>query len=295
MSLELDKNGKVMQFFAPNAEHPAGVYYPRFAEISPVTDGVVSYDGGGDINIFAGEVLAVPRSIEAMDISVAFRSSGKIATYPYIPPKITEHPQSQLVDSGGTATLVVVADSNATDYQWFKDGAWVDGATSPTLTISDADVNDEGTYFCRVSNVRGSVDSTTVRVGIRIEGFDVTIEYKDFSQSQDGSAMRSGFLDVAHSGAAGDCSPRDFTYDGETHTVIEISATEANNEIRFRVTDVTVLLPNQLRLITPNIGIMATLTRNEPSSGYVGVNAEMADYLRRHAGETQELSIALVP
>lgn len=295
MSLELDKNSKVMQFFAPDAEHASGIYYPSFAVISPVSDGVVSYNGEGDINVFMGEVLAVPRRVLSMDISVAFRSSGKIADIPFAKPTIKKQPQSQLVDSGGSTSLQVEADANATDFQWFKDGSWVDGATSPTLDISNADVDDEGVYFCRVSNARGHIDSASVRVGIRIEGFDVTIEYKDFSQSQNGSAMRSGFLDVAHAGAAGDCSPREFTYDGETHTVIEISGAESNNEIRFRVTDVTVLLPNQLRLITPNMGLMATLTRNVETSGYIGINAEMTDYLRRHAGETQELSIALVP
>lgn len=294
MSLELDKNSRAMQFFAPNSEQSAGTYFPKFAVISPVADGVVSYDEGGDITIFSGEILAVPRSVISMSVSVGFRSSGKIADIPFSPPKIKTQPQSQLVDSNGTATLTVEADLNATDYQWFKDGSWVDGATSQVLIINNASVNDEGVYFCRVSNARGHVDSVSVRVGIRIEGFDVTIEYKDFSQSQDGSAMRSGFLDIPHAGAAGDCSPRQFSYDGETHTVIEISGAESNNEIRFRVTDVTLLLPDELRLITPNIGIMATLTRNVETSGYIGVNAEMADYLRRHAGETQELSIALV-
>lgn len=293
--LELDRNGKVMQFFAPNAEHASGVYYPRFAVISPISDGVVSYNGGSDISIFMGEVLSVPRDVDKMDISVDFRSSGKISNQPLVKPKIIKQPQSELVDSGGAATLEVEADSNTTDYQWFKNGAWVDGATSPTLSITNADMDDEGTYFCRVSNRLGHVDTTTVRIGIRIEGFDVTIEHKDFSQSQNGSAVRSGFLDVAHAGAAGDCSPRQFAYGGETHTVIEISGAEANNEIRFRVADISLLSPNELRLITPNVGLMATLTRSVQTSGYIGVNADMADYLRRHAGETQELSIALVP
>jgi len=293
--LELDKNSKVMQFFAPDAERVAGVYYTNFAVISPVSDGVVSYDGKEDISIFMGEVLAVPRSVISLDISVNFRSSGKLSSTPLYAPKITKQPQSQLTEEGGDVTLEVGADSNATDFQWFKDGSWVEGAQSTALVISDVNHDDEGVYFCRVSNAKGVVDSDAVRVGIRVEGFDTTIEYKDFSQSQNGSAMRSGFLDVAHAGAAGDCSPREFTYDGETHTVIEISGAESSNEIRFRVADVTVLLPNQLRLFTPNMGLMATLTRNVETSGYIGVNAEMTDYLRRHAGETQELSIALVP
>lgn len=294
MSLEIDKNGKLMQFFAPDAEHTAGVHYPKFAIISPVTDGVVSYDGGNDINIFMGEVLAVPRHVLSMDVSVAFRSSGKISATPLSRPEIKKHPESQLVEAGGNVELEVIADANATDFQWFKDGAWVDGATSSILSISNAAVSDEGVYFCRVSNARGEVDTNTVRVGIRVAAFDVTIEYKDFSESQSGTAMRSGFFDAPHAGAAGDCVPREFTYNSETHTVIELSGSEANNEIRFRVTDVSILLPDQLRLFTPNMGIMATLTRNESTSGYIGVNAEMKDYLRRHAGETQELSIALV-
>ncbi|ENC6723360.1 immunoglobulin domain-containing protein [Vibrio harveyi] len=294
MTLELDKNSRVMQFFAPDAEHPAGVYYPKNLTISPVSDGVVSYDGGSDINIFMGEILAVPRHVISMDISTDFRSAGKVSDIPLSLPTIKTQPQSELVDAGGAVTLQVIADANATEYQWFKDGEWVGGATSEILSITDADESDEGVYFCRVSNPRGSVDTATARIGIRVASFDVTIEYKDFSEPQNGSAMRSGFLDVPHAGAAGDCVPREFTYDGETHTVIELSGSEANNEIRFRVTDVSILLPEQLRLFSPNMGVMATLTRNVQSSGYIGVNSEMKDYLRRHAGETQEMSIALV-
>ena len=45
-------------------------------------------------------------------------------------------------------------------YQWTKNGADLEEATSPVLTLADVQVPDSGTYGVRVSNPNGSVTSS---------------------------------------------------------------------------------------------------------------------------------------
>jgi len=77
------------------------------------------------------------------------------------PPNITTHPGTSAVCAGSTAQLFVVATGDAPlTYQWFDIFFLpVPGATSATLSITNAQEGDEGLYFCTVSNNIGSADS----------------------------------------------------------------------------------------------------------------------------------------
>ncbi|MFI3276626.1 immunoglobulin domain-containing protein [Vibrio sp.] len=293
MGIAKDRYGVAMPFFAPEQQLNAGAYFVQFAVLSTLESGEVIYNGSDTIQVLAGEVIAVPRNILSVECSVDFRAAGKFATTPFEIAKITKQPVSALVGSGDSATLTAHVDANATDLQWFKDGAWVNGETSNTMTIASVGLQDEGEYFLRVENIRGHIDTTPVRIGLVVETLDVTFETKDFSSTQDGSAIRTGYLDVPHSGAAGDCQPPVFDYGSETHQIWEISAND-DNQIRFTVRDIDALTARQLRLFTPNAGIMATLTRSTEESGYIGVNQSMAEYFKSHNGETQAMSIGFL-
>ena len=293
MGITKDRYGVAMPFFTPEQQLSAGTYYVQFAVISTVEAGEVIYNGGDRIQVLAGEVIAVPRGVISVEVSVDFRAAGKFSTTPLEIPKIKKQPESALVASGDSATLTAHVDANATDLQWFKGGSWVDGETSNTLTIASVAPSDEDTYFLRVSNERGHIDSTTVRVGIVVETLDVTFETKDFGSTQDGSAIRTGYLDAQHAGAAGDCNPTEFSYDSETHQIWQISAND-DNQIRFTVRDISLLTASELRLFTPNAGIMATLTRSTAENGYIGVNQSMAEYFKSHNGETEAMSIGFL-
>ena len=292
MGITKDRHGASMPFFSPEREYTAGTYFIQFAVISPVEDGTITYNGVDTLQVFTGEVIAVPMNILSFECSVDFRASGKFSDTPFSLPKIKKEPVSSITAAGDNVELSVSVDANATSLQWFKDGAWVDGETSAILSITSVSASDEGVYFCRVENNLGHIDSTAVRVGIATHAFDVTFETKDFSSNQ-GGVIRTGYLDAAHQGAAGDCVPPTFDYDSETHQIWEISAAEGDF-IRFTVRDIALLTPTQLRLFTPNAGLMATLTRNTGESGYVGVNADMANYFRQHNGDTQSMPIAFV-
>jgi hypothetical protein len=73
-------------------------------------------------------------------------------------PVITDQPDSVSVPQGETITLSVTA-SNATSYQWLKNGEIIPGATGPTLTLTNFQASDADTYTVVVTNSSGSVTS----------------------------------------------------------------------------------------------------------------------------------------
>lgn len=82
------------------------------------------------------------------------------------PPAITQQPTNQTVNEGGTLTLSVIA-TNATGYQWKKDGEGIPSATSATYTKQSVAPSDAGSYTCVVSGEAGTSvtsDAATVTV-----------------------------------------------------------------------------------------------------------------------------------
>ena len=76
-------------------------------------------------------------------------------------PHILAQSPSQTIATGGSVTLAVaVTGSGALSYQWRKDGAAINGATGATLTISNAQSSDAGSYVVVVTNSAGSATST---------------------------------------------------------------------------------------------------------------------------------------
>lgn len=81
-------------------------------------------------------------------------------------PTIVDQPSSQTLAVGGTAIFAVTASGSPTlAYQWQKNqtnlsnGGHYSGATTATLTISNADINDVAGYRCVVSNAYGTATS----------------------------------------------------------------------------------------------------------------------------------------
>jgi hypothetical protein len=82
-------------------------------------------------------------------------------------PNITGLPANQTKVVGQTATFTVVASgATALSYQWktngvdLVNGGSISGATSPTLTITNVQKADAGTYTVAVSDVAGSLDAS---------------------------------------------------------------------------------------------------------------------------------------
>ncbi|WBY53688.1 tail protein [Escherichia phage REP10] len=80
-------------------------------------------------------------------------------------PEITQQPTNQTVNEGGTLTLSVIA-TNATGYQWKKDGSDIPSATNATYSKSGVLPADAGSYTCVVTGAGGSVTSNAATVTV---------------------------------------------------------------------------------------------------------------------------------
>ena len=82
-------------------------------------------------------------------------------------PTIQEQPQSQKVDVFSAATFSVTASGRpAPNYQWYFDGAVINGATGSSYSLASVQTTNAGTYTVTVTNAMGSVTSTPATLTI---------------------------------------------------------------------------------------------------------------------------------
>ena len=80
-------------------------------------------------------------------------------------PVVVAQPAAQSTVFGGTISLAVSANSSAPSwYQWFKDGAPLQGATKATLQVNIVAQSALGSYTAVISNAGGSVTSNAATV-----------------------------------------------------------------------------------------------------------------------------------
>jgi len=120
-------------------------------------------------------------------------------------PVITQHPVAQLVDAGATVELVADAQSvSPAVFQWYKSADGVrDPETDPTvgapasdgvLTLTNVQVDDEGYYYCVVSNDSG-VEVMTNAVLLEIKRLKAWYAFEndltDSAEDNDGTAIKA--------------------------------------------------------------------------------------------------------
>ena len=74
-------------------------------------------------------------------------------------PAIATQPTAQAAGAGGTAVFSVTT-TNATGYQWQRNGATIFGATTSTLTLPNVQAAHAGNYTCIVANAAAAVASS---------------------------------------------------------------------------------------------------------------------------------------
>jgi hypothetical protein len=86
-----------------------------------------------------------------------------------VPPVISSQPQGQTNVAGSNVTFSVTATGGVLSYQWKFNGSPIAGATSSTLTITNIQPANSGTYTVMVTNVAGMVtsDPAILRVLVR--------------------------------------------------------------------------------------------------------------------------------
>jgi len=83
------------------------------------------------------------------------------------PATIRQQPASVVVNPGANVTFTIDATSNTPiSYQWRKDGVPIPGATNPSLTIFNAQLEDDALYDVVVTDGIGSVVSAPALLGI---------------------------------------------------------------------------------------------------------------------------------
>ncbi|HEX8557077.1 MAG TPA: pectinesterase family protein [Pyrinomonadaceae bacterium] len=82
------------------------------------------------------------------------------------PPSITTQPADTTVRVGSPAGLSVAAAGDGLFYQWFRDGALIQGATGASLGFAPAQVSDAAVYTVVVSNASGSTTSAPARLSV---------------------------------------------------------------------------------------------------------------------------------
>lgn len=114
------------------------------------------------------------------------------------PPSITQQPTNQTVNEGGTLTLSVVA-SNATGYQWKKDGEDISSATSATYTKQSVAPSDAGSYACVVSG-DGGTSVTSDAATVTVNALPVITQQPTNQEITEGETLT---LNVVATGATG--------------------------------------------------------------------------------------------
>lgn len=91
------------------------------------------------------------------------------------PPYLSLQPVSQAVNEGSRVLFHLEAEGAAPlAYQWYHNGAALDGATQADLILSSAGAADAGIYAARVSNAHGSVTSSSALLTLGIA--DVVVD-----------------------------------------------------------------------------------------------------------------------
>ena len=103
-----------------------------------------------------------PRLLAATNVTTWF-----YGWIPALAPNIVSPPTNLTVNAGNTAAFNVSATGIPdTSYQWLKNGTNLDGQTSATLTISNANAFDIGAYSVVVANASGSVTSSVAMLNV---------------------------------------------------------------------------------------------------------------------------------
>lgn len=110
--------------------------------------------------------ISVVQLSDAGSYTVAVTNAGGTTTSSaatltvYAQPSITQQPASISVPTGGQATFTVVGiGSPVPTYQWAKDYSPIAGATNATLTLTNVQASDAGSYTVALTNLRGSIGS----------------------------------------------------------------------------------------------------------------------------------------
>ena len=119
-------------------------------------------------------------SVTVSNIAGGIISSNAILTINTNPvaPVFTLQPVSQVVVVGSTASFTALAAGTAPiSYQWSKDSTPISGATSSTLTLTNVQTTDDGSYTVTASNAVNTATSAPAQLTVTTT---VPVAYSDY-------------------------------------------------------------------------------------------------------------------
>src|ERR1019366_7637789 len=117
------------------------------------------------------------RALSATEIAAIYAAgvSGKCALPPSAP-YIYAQPANQVVTVGGSVTFSVgVAGTPPLSYQWSFGGAALDGATNASLTLTNVQTSQAGTYSVVITNVEGTASSSNATLSVNFRPASVRV------------------------------------------------------------------------------------------------------------------------
>lgn len=123
--------------------------------------------GAGSIYPFAGDLdeVAIYNTVLTPAQIAAHYGLGRYSTD--TAPFFSRQPASQTILVGNNAALAAQAEgSPLLNYQWFKNGQALPGATNPTLTFTGATFSDNGVYYVTAQNGVGSATSQNATLAV---------------------------------------------------------------------------------------------------------------------------------
>ena len=108
---------------------------------------------------------AVPTGLSDA-VAISAGDYHNLVLFTEIAPFLTTPPANVSVPIGSGFTLGVSASGNPLNYQWFRNGEAMEGATNATYEIFTSNIYDAGVYSVKVSNSLGEVTSAAAAVNV---------------------------------------------------------------------------------------------------------------------------------
>ena len=193
--------------------------------------------------------------------SVGFQSRGfalsalKLIEAVEEAPVILTQPESVVADLGDTVSFIVGASGFPLDFQWFRDGLAIPGATSAryTFTVTQADV--DAMFTVRVSNDLGTDNSQAATVVLIVSPVQLVPWNQTWRYDRSASNLGTSWREIAFGDAAWPAGPGPLGFPANEATPVPVAtsfATHNNITYYFRTMFVFDGEPTDYELVFSN-------------------------------------------
>ncbi|MYM21179.1 DUF3500 domain-containing protein [Duganella sp. FT135W] len=145
-------------------------------------------------------------------------------------PVITAQPSGATILTGTSQALSVTADGLEMGYQWYKDGAAIDGATHPSYTASAA-----GSYKVAITNTAGTTTSSAAVIAVSSSVTAPAINVQPVAQTVNAGASATLWVTVNGVSPAYQWYRNDVAIAGATERIYKINTVNASSAGNYKL------------------------------------------------------------